>query len=267
MKLLEAKNQVIKDFRGRFIINDEQIQYLVQEMNESLHSDNPEYHTKTTYIFGLMNGLLSQVDTLDELLQQKNDKQNRIIFLLIETELIDKEGEVVRRYLMHFGTGSKPYQTNELILSNNELFNLNFEGISYRILDSNRTSALNIMQKLDKRVQSYFRWYSKINLNSIPKLIAYCYLLFAFMTINLITSATIIKTAFPIYSKSIILSSMLIMLALLLLKAIGSLIPPSYFVIGQGKKAYQNTFQSWRQLFWAVPIPAIVGFLVNKLSQ
>ena len=70
MILSEAKTQVIKDYPGRFVLEAEQIKYLVQEMNESLYPDNPEQISQNRFIFGLQNGVVRQTDNLDELLNQ-----------------------------------------------------------------------------------------------------------------------------------------------------------------------------------------------------
>lgn len=279
MILSEAKNQVVKDFPGRFVIEAEQIRYLVQEMKDSLYPDSPEQKSKIEYIYGFQNGVIRQTDNLEELLGQENNRQQRITFLIIVAELLDKDEKPIRRYLIHFGSGEKLFLENGLEFQNREYFNLSFEGVSYRILDSNRSSAMDMMKKFDERVQDYFRWYSKINLklNTQGAILSF-FIWLAFGLITYLGSHANYDFGgwiiYPEYTSDFIFmvgTSTLILLSFFTIllssvKFIEWLLPPSYFAIGQGKKAYQNTIQNWQQFFWAVPVAIAISILVWLLG-
>jgi len=275
MILSEAKNQVINDFPGRFVIDAEQIKYLVEEMRESLYPDSPEQKTKFEFIFGLQNGVLRQTDNLDELLSHENNRGKRIVFLIIVAELLGKDDKTIRRYLIHFGSGGKSFLENGLEFPNKEWFNLNFEGVSYRIQDSNRSAATDMMKKFDARIPDYFRWYSKIAFKTNLQNAVIGFLLWLVFGL-ILYSASHAKydwggwTIYPQYTADFVFMvgiSTLIMISIFtillsLVKLFEWLLPPSYFAIGQGKKAYENTIENWRQFFWAVPVAIAVSILV-----
>lgn len=237
---------------------------------------------------GLRNGIAYETDDLDVVLKEENARGLKIVLLVIHSEVVDKDGKLLRGILVHFHRGIMNRASDWLEMSTGIKFNLNFEGLGYSVRAMNRQSALEIIGKLEERLAKFRRYYSGLPLLVNPDFPYAAYVLASFLFGLLLYFLVIfwsgrlptIRIYYEdvwqrfIYPEATVTLATMVLAALLFFVILGAfielavrglrwLIPPSIIAIGDEATIYRKQLKIHEYIFWTVIVGGLVAIVAG----
>lgn len=276
--------EIVRDYPGRFYLDETELRRLISDIESLLKEQDRTPDFK--FWVGLQNGIVYETDSLNTVLAEENAQSLTIRFLVIFAELDSRlilNGQDVpgRRIIVHFSRGTIQ-RSIDVIRLGNDWFNLNFEGMNYRMTDNTRGATLKSITAVEERLRKLRRWHSvlpKFPINQRSFIYQLLTILFPAIPLYSLLALVDIRdgwgysnftntTAFlsgALLGTAVVVAC--IFLANFLLLLINWIIPPTVIAIGdeivQSKKK-----QSLREyIFWSVIVAAFVGIVVNIISR
>jgi hypothetical protein len=230
---------------------------------------------------GLKNGIIYETTDLNTVIAEENARNLKIQLLIIFAENVDSEDLPSRRIIVHFSRGQIKREINNIHLDD-EWFNLNFEGISYRIKDKTRDATLKSVSALEERLQKLKTWHSlaprfSINIRSILNQVV-TFLTLSFLLYSI--SALLDIWGNPRFSSFIHTDTFLsgaalgslIMLLVVFLTNFGLLflnwiIPPTVIAIGDEIEQNKKNQKLREYVFWSIGVALVIGVIVNIITS
>lgn len=283
----DIPTDIVRDFPGRFYATASDLRRLVIEIEQMLHIENKEKKVINFWV-RLENGTLYHTDDLEIVLKDENENskinRTRIMLLIVIADLIGENDDVITRIVVEFirakvnNPGSYSWEYIQ-----DETFNLNYHGVSYRVKDRNRQSAMSIIEKLESRVKKFRRWYSDFPryIESLRKLLVqdlyfFLYGLFCFASAFYLEH---FHSPLPIYFSSFVHD--LLAASSLALLTIGAFLlsfivftltliwiaPPTFIEIGDEIKEYQTNLRIKEFILGTVVLGIILGIISGVLQD
>lgn len=274
--------EIVRDYPGRFVLEQVELERLLKDIQRLLKPEDEKQNLKFRYWVGLANGVVYETDELDLVLHEENAQSLTIVLFILFAELTDQDETLLRRIVVHFSRAQPSTAEDALRLPGDEWLNLKYRGLSYRVKDRDRDSALEIISTLEERLNKFRRWYSSCpDFSMSPRRFARGYVLFLTYTLLVYASSTILpaiadysSVRMPRGTLSFVREAALGMLvfAIIAALAVGVLwlidwiVPPSVIAIGDEIENYRKQKKLREMILWGILIAAVVGLVVNYLS-
>lgn len=277
--LKNAKTDIIRDYPGRFYLDEKELRRLIAELEIVMLQGLPRSDLSVKYCVGLENGIIYENDNIDVLLSEENARKLTIRLIIIFAELVNQAKEPVRKVIIHFSRAKRTRKDDMLIVFD-ETFNINFRGLSYRITDKDRDAALRLINSLEERLGKFRRWH-----NSIPEFPLSLQFVFAQLLFICLVGAILVllPNIWPqqdvvVFSRSsyalinsfgslILVVGVAVALILVLLLVFNWLLSSSVIAIGDEIQINKRGQKLREYVLWSVVVAAIVGVLVNILTS
>ena len=271
--------EIIRDYPSRFYLDETELRRLVVDIETLLKEGAKK--PKVKYWVGLANGIVYETNSLDTVIAEENNRNLTIKLLIVFAETENSDNQPSRRIIVHFSRGQINREINEINLDN-DWFNLNYEGVSFRIKDRTRDATLKSIKTVEERLNKLRRWHSiapRISLNRYA--------------INFQLSVTL-ALGFPLYSLYAVVDimnnprhslflhtqdfllgaatgSVIVAIGIILLNiailSINWIIPPTVIAIGDEIMQSKKNQKFREYFFWSIIVATAVGIGVNLLTR
>lgn len=285
--------EIIRDYPGGFVLERVELDRLLEDMQRLLRKETDDQESEIRYWVGLKNGIIYETEDLDLVFSEENAQSLTIVLFIVFGQLTEKEQTPVRRIIVHFSRGKPSLGADHLETSGGQWFNLNYRGISYRVMDENRQSALEVINAIEERLKKFRRWYSgfkiiPINLRvlaiNLTSSIGFGVVLYIFSVLVPKVGTTIRLTGYRGWSDfdamlyhtanfirvaayGVFAVLIILVLTLGVYTAINWLIAPSVIAIGDEIKTYKRDQMIRQGIIWTIIIGGIVNLVVNLVTR
>jgi hypothetical protein len=271
--------EIIRDYPTRFYLDETELRRLVVDV-ESLLKEGAK-KPNINYWVGLANGIIYETNSLDTVLSEENTRSLTIKLLIIFAETEKSDSQPARRIIVHFSRGQVSREVDAIHLGD-DWFNLNYEGISFRIKDRTRDATLKSITAVEERLGKLKRWRSvaprfSINRHAINFQLSIS-LALGILLYSLSALVDIMKN--PRYSlffhtqdflSGAATGAIIVFIGIILLNAavlsINWIIPPAVIAIGDEITQSKKNQKLREYIFWSIIVAAVVGVAVNLFTR
>lgn len=268
--------EIIRDYPTRFFVGVKELQRLIDDLEKLLkeNSRNP----KIKFWVGLKNGMIYETDDINTVIAEENARNLKIQFLIIFAESVSKESTSSRRIIVHFSRGQIKREIDHVHLGD-DWFNLNYEGISYRIKDRTRDATLKSINAIEERLKGIKTWKAPrvlVNNRSITNQI-FIFFVFGVLFYFLSAMLDLQNSRFSYFANTstfisgAALGSLILMIGVFIAN-VGLLffnwaISPATIAIGDEIEQHKKDEKLREYIFWSIGIALILGVAVNVITS
>jgi hypothetical protein len=271
--------EIIRDYPTRFYLDETELRRLVADVESLLKEGTKK--PKIKYWVGLENGIVYETNNIETVTAEENSRSLTIRLLIIFAETENSDNQPPRRIIVHFSRGRISREINTIHLDD-DWFNLNYEGISFRIKDRTRDATLKSIKALEERLGKLKRWHSvapklSINRRTLDFQMSIS-LALGFLIYSLSALLNIMKN--PRYSLFLhtqdflwgaATGAVIVALGIFLLDiavvSINWIIPPTVIAIGDEIIQSKKNQKLREYIFWSIIVATVVGIGVNLLTR